>query len=126
MIGELISFRHQLHQYPELSGKEKETARRVIEFITPYQPTQIIQNIGGYGIAILYEFGQTGRTIAVRCELDALPIEENNPLSYQSTYKGISHKCGHDGHMTIVAGLSQWLNAQNFKNGNFNYRLSVS
>ena len=117
MLLQLYQFRQILHQYPELSGQEQQTVQRIIEFIKPYQPTQIIEKIGGHGVAVVYEFGKTGTTVAIRCELDALPIQEPNDIAYCSKNDNIAHKCGHDGHMTIVAGLSYWLAQQNFQDG---------
>ena len=53
----------------------------------------------------------------IRCELDALPIEEKNTFGHRSIHKGISHKCGHDGHMAIVSGLVFWIKEQAFERG---------
>jgi amidohydrolase len=114
----LIWLRKELHKKPELSGKEHTTANRIVEFVKDYHPTNIIEQIGGHGVAVIYEFGTNGKTIAIRCELDALPIVEENTFSHQSKNKGVSHKCGHDGHMAIVAGLSMWLAESQFKKGN--------
>ena len=113
----LVRLRKELHQHPELSGEESVTAKRIVDFVKDYHPTNIIENIGGAGVAVIYEFGIDGPTVAIRCELDALPIVEENTFSYQSKNKGVSHKCGHDGHMAIVAGLSIWLKEAEFKNG---------
>ena len=74
-------------------------------------------NIGGNGLVVSYVYGKDGPTIVIRCELDALPIQETNEFKHRSKHKGISHKCGHDGHMAIVAGLSAWLQKASFKNG---------
>ena len=109
--------RRELHKYPELSGSEKNTAKRIQSFIEIHHPTKIIKNIGGTGLAAIYEYSQTGPTIAIRCELDALPIQEENKFGHQSTSKEISHKCGHDGHMAIVAGLIFWIREQSFTSG---------
>ena len=117
MIEELIKLRKEIHQHPELSGQEIATSKRIINFIKSHSPTKIIDNIGGHGLAVVYEFGQGGPTVMIRCELDALPIEENNTFDYTSIHKGVSHKCGHDGHMAIVAGLAFWIKAQNFRAG---------
>ena len=118
MNSETINLRRTLHQYPELSGCEVNTAQRIKDFILKHHPTDIIENVGrGTGLAVLYTFGDDGPTIAIRCELDALPIDEPNELNYRSIYPGISHKCGHDGHMAIVAGLIFWLKEQSFKTG---------
>jgi amidohydrolase len=117
MISQLLKLRKELHRHPELSGKEKETAKRIKTFIEAFKPTEIIENIGGYGLAVIYEFSKTGITIAIRCELDALPIQESNDFEHQSTQEGVSHKCGHDGHMAIVAGLASWLQQVDFEEG---------
>lgn len=76
-----------------------------------------MRNIGGNGVAMSYVYGKDGPTIVIRCELDALPIQETNEFNHRSKHKGISHKCGHDGHMAIVAGLSAWLQQASFKKG---------
>lgn len=117
MNDTLISFRKELHQNPELSGFEEHTARRIINFVNDFNPSDIITNIGGHGVAVVYDFGTDGPTVVIRCELDALPITELNRFSHRSKHTTISHKCGHDGHMAIVAGLSVWLAEAEFKNG---------
>jgi len=103
--SELISLRRELHKYPELSGKENNTAERIIKFAEKFNPDDIIKNIGGNGLAVIFKGNQEGKTILIRCELDALPIEEENQFDYKSSNDGVSHKCGHDGHMAIVSGL---------------------
>ena len=114
---EIRALRKELHKHPELSGAEFNTAERIQRFVQKHHPTKIITNIGGEGLAAVYEFSKTGLTIAIRCELDALPIHEENQFGHQSTVRGVSHKCGHDGHMAIVAGLIFWLKEKNFKHG---------
>ncbi len=114
---EIILLRKELHKHPELSGYEYKTAQRIINFIEKNNPTDIIKNIGGTGIAAIYEFSKEGPTIAIRCELDALPINEENQFAHRSVNDKVSHKCGHDGHMAIVAGLSLWLKEQSFNSG---------
>ncbi|WP_179007503.1 amidohydrolase [Winogradskyella forsetii] len=116
-IEKIKLLRKELHRYPELSGQETETARRIKKFIEKHHNTKIIENIGGNGLAVIYEFSNNGPTIVIRCELDALPIEEVNSFEHCSLNSGISHKCGHDGHMAIVAGLVFWLKKQDFKKG---------
>lgn len=116
MIEKLKSFRRELHQDPELSGQEEETARRIREFIGDHPSTTIVTGLGSHGLAVVHEYSP-GPVIMLRCELDALPIEEVNTFSYRSNRKGISHKCGHDGHMAIMAGMSFWLKKQAFEKG---------
>jgi len=117
MLNEVIKLRRDLHKNPELSQNELNTAKRIQSFIEPHHPSEIIPNIGGHGLAVCYNYAPNGPTIAIRCELDALPIEEENQFDYKSIVNGISHKCGHDGHMAIVAGLSLWLKEQKFERG---------
>lgn len=114
---QLIQLRRSLHREPELSGQESATASRIKEFIDLYNPTRILTNLGGNGLAAIYEFSNEGPVIMIRCELDALPIEESGIAAHRSTRPGISHKCGHDGHMAIVAGLVFWLKEQSFHRG---------
>ena len=114
---DLIQLRYQLHQFPEVSGQEFETAKRIAQFIRPYKPDQLIENIQGTSLAAVYNFAAEGPRILIRCELDALPIEEKNTFAHRSTRKGISHKCGHDGHMVIVAGIAQWLSEKPINRG---------
>ncbi len=117
MLPDLIALRHELHQHPELSGHEHETARRIVEFIRPLNPAQILTGLGGTGVAVVFEFGDGGPTLLFRAELDALPIAEVNTFAYRSGTAGVSHKCGHEGHSTILAGLAQWLSKASFKAG---------
>ncbi len=114
---ELTELRKELHKHPELSGQEFETAKRIRQFIEKHHPTQIIENIGGAGLAAVYDFPEPGPVVTIRCELDALPIQEENQFAHRSANKGISHKCGHDGHMAIVAGLIFWIKEQVFNSG---------
>ncbi len=117
MIEKVISFRKFLHQYPDLSGKEINTASLIKDFIQQKNPAQIIEQIGGAGLLAVFEFGEGGATILIRCELDALPIVEKNNFEHRSQNEGVSHKCGHDGHMAIVAGLIFWISDCAFDKG---------
>ena len=117
MISSLIELRKELHRHPEISGEEKHTSKRIHDFLSENGATTIITNLGGNGIAAVFTFSSAGPTVVIRCELDALPIEEINDFSHRSGNKGVSHKCGHDGQMAIVAGLIFWLKQQSFKHG---------
>lgn len=113
----IINLRRQLHQNPDLSGQESKTAELIRDFIERHYNTRIITGLGGNGLAVVYEFSGDGPVVMVRCELDALPIEEANAFQHRSAKPGISHKCGHDGHMAIVSGLIFWIKQQSFKRG---------
>ena len=116
-LNTIINLRKELHKKPELSGFEFETAKRIKQFLVQNQPSEIIENLGGTGLAAVYQFSNTGKTIIIRCELDALPIQEVNQFDHQSETKGVSHKCGHDGHMAIISGLGFCLKEQKFNSG---------
>ena len=116
-MEELIQFRKELHRYPEISGKETETAQRIQHFLSKYKPNQLITHLGGEGILAVYQGKKEGKTILFRCELDALPITEINTFEHQSRYQGVSHKCGHDGHMAIVCGLAKKLHETPLEKG---------
>jgi len=117
MLRKIKQLRKELHQNPELSEQEVETAARIKKFVQQHHNTQIIDNIGGTGLAVIYDFSEDGATVMIRCELDALPIEETNIFDHKSNNKGVSHKCGHDGHMSIVASLIFWLKERQFQQG---------
>jgi len=101
----LVDFRRALHAEPELSDEEEGTAWAVAEFLTPTQPDQVIAEIGGHGVAFVYEGREPGPTVMFRAELDALPIAERSTASYRSRRVGRAHLCGHDGHMASLAAL---------------------
>lgn len=107
MIDELIKIRHYLHKYPELSGQEKETSEFIIRHLQETEPDELIVNIGGYGIAAVYQGLKEGRSIGIRVDIDALPIPERSDKEYRSSKQGVSHACGHDGHTTIGLGLAK-------------------
>jgi metal-dependent amidase/aminoacylase/carboxypeptidase family protein len=115
----VYELRKELHQHPELSGSEVNTASRIHSFVMKHHPTEIITGLGGNGMAVVYRFAEEGPTVVIRCELDALPIEEVNDFSYRSGHPGVSHKCGHDGHMATVAGLVKEPIVSKRKGGSF-------
>jgi len=109
MIDELVKLRRLLHSQPELSGKEERTAHQILTFLEEYSPDRLVTEIGGFGLAAIYNGKAPGPRILIRCELDALPIPETIKLPYESGSPGIAHKCGHDGHMAIIAGVAMQL-----------------
>jgi len=116
-ISELTRLRRELHKNPEKSGEEKETAKKIKTFLKKYKPDEIIEEIGGHGIAAIFQGKKEGPAVLFRCDLDALPIDEINTFSYKSKNKGVAHKCGHDGHMTIISGLAQAISKNRPKSG---------
>jgi amidohydrolase len=108
-LTELVKLRQLLHRNPELSGSEESTSHLIQSFIEECIPDQLITGIGGFGLAALFEGHNAGKRVLLRCELDALPIPETIEIPYESQVEGASHKCGHDGHMAIMAGLAMHL-----------------
>lgn len=117
-IERLVHLRQKvLHRHPELSGEEKQTAENIVSFLKPFEPDEVITGLGGHGVAAIYRGEKDGPRTMIRCELDALAIDENLDIEHQSQNEGVSHKCGHDGHMAIVSGLAAMLHNQPPKNG---------
>jgi amidohydrolase len=101
--SKLTDFRKSLHQNPELSGFEVETQNRIKQFIKAETKLEG-KNVGQFGTLYSFDFAP-GKKVLIRVDCDALPIQEINDFSHKSKVDGVSHKCGHDGHTTIGAGL---------------------
>ncbi|MBI1343395.1 MAG: amidohydrolase [Terrimonas sp.] len=108
---QLTPLRHWLHQHPEISGQEKNTADHVFSFLQTCNPDQLVRHIGGEGILALFDSGLPGPVILCRSELDALPIRETNDIAHRSVMENTMHACGHDGHTAILCGLAKRLSA---------------
>ncbi|MEX0328884.1 MAG: amidohydrolase [Ruegeria sp.] len=105
----LTERRHELHQHPEVSGAEQNTAATIRNLLNGCAPDRVLTGIGGHGVAAIFDSGRDGPTVAIRCELDGLPIQETSDLPYASTRPGTGHLCGHDGHMVMVLGVARAL-----------------
>jgi len=116
-IVDLIAIRRDLHAHPEVSGRERQTATRILRALAPWQPDSVVTDLGGHGVAAVYDSGHPGPTVLIRSELDALPILELSGLPYASQTPGTGHLCGHDGHSTILLGLARLLHRQPPKRG---------
>lgn len=102
---ELQNIRKELHQIAEVSGKEEKTAAYILDILKQFPFTEIKTQIGGNGILAILKGKEEGTSTLFRAELDALPIKEINTFQHKSITPSVSHKCGHDGHMTILLGL---------------------
>lgn len=105
----LQTWRRKLHQYPEISGEEEQTAREVVSFLADTTPDATITGLGGHGVALVYNGIEAGPTVLLRCELDALAIHEISDAPHRSRIDGKGHMCGHDGHMTMMAAVGRVL-----------------
>ncbi len=116
-IEELVAFRHALHKNPELSGKEVATAAIILQKIKELGANKIVANLGGHGIAAIFDSGVPGPCVLFRAELDALPIVETSGVPWASNVHGVAHLCGHDGHMTMLLALGKLLSRKKPKKG---------
>ncbi|WP_414052990.1 M20 family metallopeptidase [Macrococcus animalis] len=107
----MIEIRRYLHQHPELSFEEENTAKYIEEFYKN-KDVQIETNIGERGIKVTIDSGKPGKTLAIRADFDALPIEEATGLPYASQNPGVMHACGHDAHTAYMLVLAETLAEQ--------------
>lgn len=107
-LERLVAIRHELHKNPEISLRESWTAAFVEERLRDYGIDTFAQ-VGGYGLVGVIEGMGPGPAIALRADMDALAIQEENRFSHASQCPGIMHACGHDGHMTILLGAAAHL-----------------
>ena len=100
IITNAIAHRRHLHAHPELSGQEFKTAEYIQACLDKWG-VSYEKNIGGLGI-VAWIGPETSDCLALRADMDALPICETNTASYQSTNAGVMHACGHDVHMACL------------------------
>lgn len=108
MCDEVVGWRRYLHRNPELSFQEEETSRFVYETLESFgdldlsrpTPTSVVARLVGEG---------PGPTVALRADMDALPIEEENDFEFASRKPGVMHACGHDGHTAMLLGAAKVL-----------------
>ncbi|MER8590282.1 M20 family metallopeptidase [Mesorhizobium sp. M1182] len=116
--AELAAARQHLHAHPELSFQEHETAAYVAERLESWG-YEVTRNVGGLGVVGRLRQG-SGRSIAIRADMDALPITEATNLPYGSQASGKMHACGHDGHTTMLLGAAEYLARTRHFNGTVN------
>lgn len=106
---EMVSIRRYLHQHPELSFQEVNTAKYIKDYYENLG-IEVKGNVGGNGVVAKVYGNKPGRTIALRADFDALPILEENDVPYKSLTPGVMHACGHDGHTATLLVLAKALN----------------
>lgn len=112
LFQHLKSIRRDLHKnYAERSGEELRTAGQIRTYLQQHTNAQII-NVANTGTIAVFESDVPGKTIMLRADIDALPISESNTFDHQSINAEVSHKCGHDGHTTILLGVARMLEEQ--------------
>ncbi|MFC5387730.1 M20 aminoacylase family protein [Aquamicrobium segne] len=101
-------FEH-MHRHPELSMQEQRTAEFIAETLRSFGGYEVETGIGKHGIVATLSAGSGDKTIGLRADFDALPIQEENNFAYKSTVDGVSHLCGHDGHTAMLLGAAKYL-----------------
>ncbi|MGG4452413.1 amidohydrolase [Brevibacillus porteri] len=105
---ELVAFRRDLHMYPELSFQEENTAKKVADKLASFG-IEVQTGVGGMGVVGLLRGGKPGKTVALRADFDALPIQDEKEVPYKSRIPGVMHACGHDIHTSGLLGVAQVL-----------------
>src|SRR5512144_3387690 len=109
--ADITEWRRDLHMHPELQYDVHRTAGSVAEKLKAFGCDEVVTGLGRTGVVgvIRGKKGGSGKTIGLRADMDALPIEEENDLPYKSTVPGKMHACGHDGHTAMLLGAARYL-----------------
>lgn len=110
LYEEIVEIRRYLHEYPELSFEEVETAKYIADFHKKLGH-EVREHVGGNGVLAYLTGDKPGPTIAIRADFDALPIQEKTDVPFKSKNDGVMHACGHDGHTATLLGLAKALNS---------------
>jgi hippurate hydrolase len=110
MRDDLIAWRRDFHRHPELAFEEERTSTLVAERLEAFG-LEVHRGLAGTGVVGTLRQGESKRAIALRADMDALPILEQTELPYKSVYDGKMHACGHDGHTTMLLGAARHLAA---------------
>ena len=105
---DLVNWRHDIHAHPELGFEERRTADLVAEKLAGFG-CEVHRGIGRTGVVGRLRIGNSSRSVGLRADMDALPIQEANSFTYRSRYDGRMHACGHDGHTTMLLGAARYL-----------------
>jgi amidohydrolase len=107
--SKLIEQRRDFHMHPELSNREERTARVIADRLRAIGLEDIKTGVGRHGVTALLKGAKPGPVVAVRADIDALPIQETIDVPYKSQNPGVKHACGHDVHITIELGVAEVL-----------------
>ena len=116
LMPKVIEWRHDIHQYPELANREFRTSKKVADHLISLG-LEVETGIAYTGVVAVIEGGKPGPTVALRADMDALPVEEKTGLPFASKVRteylgndvGVMHACGHDAHVSILMGVAEFL-----------------
>ena len=109
-------WRQHLHQFPETAFEETQTAQFIADKLISFG-LEVHQGLGKTGVVATLSAGSSGQKIALRADMDALFIQEQNTFSYKSCHEGKMHACGHDGHSAMLLGAAKYLSEHRHFNG---------
>ena len=112
--NQLVEWRHDLHMHPQISFEEEYASNKVVNLLKDFG-IEVHEGIAKTGVVGVLKKGTSNKSIGIRADMDALPINEINTFSYKSTIENRMHACGHDGHTTMLLGAAKYLAEQ----GNF-------
>ncbi|MGB6407574.1 MAG: M20/M25/M40 family metallo-hydrolase, partial [Planococcus donghaensis] len=107
IANQLIEWRRKFHQFPELSFQEFETSRYIVDHLQKIDGMNVEVGLGLETSVVGTLTSGEGPTIAIRADIDALPIDELNNCDYRSQNPGVMHACGHDAHAAILLGVAE-------------------
>jgi amidohydrolase len=108
IVEPLVALRRDLHARPELGFEEHRTAARIAAVLDA-AGLEVHESIGGTGVVAVLRAGDGPKTLGLRADMDALPIDEKTGLPWASIHPGCFHGCGHDGHIAMLLGAAQYL-----------------
>lgn len=107
MAPALVETRRDIHRHPELGFRETRTAKLVADRLRALGFDAVREGVGVTGVVGVLKGGRPGKVVAVRADMDALPIPELIDVPYKSTVANVKHACGHDGHVSIALGVAE-------------------
>jgi amidohydrolase len=111
LFPEMVELRRHFHRYPELSFQEEATPVAIGEYLMNLG-IEVKTGVGGRGVIGIIRGGKPGKTVALRADFDALPIQDEKDVPYKSQVPGVMHACGHDAHTAALLGAAKALNEQ--------------
>jgi hippurate hydrolase len=118
--GQMQAWRRDIHAHPELGFEETRTAALVAEQLAAFG-IEVHRGVGRTGVVGVLRNGSSGRSVGLRADMDALPVEEANHFEHRSRHAGRMHACGHDGHTAMLLGAARYLAATRRFDGTVNF-----
>jgi amidohydrolase len=121
VLEQVVAWRRHLHQHPELSFQERETAAFIAETLEGFPGGIAVERPAENSVIARLDTGRPGRTVVLRADIDALPIEEQSGVEFASENPGAMHACGHDGHTAMLLGAARILAEERLPGGELRF-----